>query len=305
MPHHLLPRANAVGESAAVSVDHYENFPVASWLCPAPMRGAVRAIYHYARCADDIADEGDASTPTRLASLERYREALELTISGVSASNLESSWQPIFDALNAAIRKYQLPAQPLRDLLDAFEQDVHNPTYPDRASLLDYCSRSAHPVGRLLMHLYGIDDAMSLRRSDAVCAALQLINFWQDLSVDLPRHRLYVPLDDLARHGLAASDLVMGDSASTRVLVADLVAWARTLMMEGAPLVHRVPGRAGWELRFVVHGGLRILDKIEQLNFNVLSHRPRLFAVDALALTWRALRMRDAPSAPARAHDLA
>jgi squalene synthase HpnC len=180
----------------------------------------------------------------------------------------------------------------LHDLLDAFEQDVRNPIYADRAVLLDYCRRSANPVGRLLLHLYGIDDVSALRQADAVCSALQLVNFWQDLSVDGPRGRHYVPLADMRSHGVDAAALRSGiDSAQSRRLVQSLCRWARDLMLEGAPLARRVPGRAGWELRLVVQGGLRILEKIERMDHAALVSRPTLTALDAPVLLWRALRM--------------
>ena len=193
------------------------------------------------------------------------------------------------------MRERQLPVPLLEDLLDAFEQDVRNPPYPDRSALLDYCRRSANPVGRLLLHLYALTDATALRRADAVCSALQLINFWQDLGIDLRRGRCYLPQDDLARFGLAGVDLVRaGDTPASRALVRDLVAWARELMLDGAPLVHQLPGRAGWELRLVVQGGLRILERIERMNHAALRHRPTLSARDLPRLLWRALRMHPA-----------
>ncbi len=285
-----------------MSVDHYENFPVASWLCPARLRPTVRAIYHYARCADDIADEGDAPAERRLEALSRYRIALEATLRGDEGPPVAPAWSSVFADLRRAVVEHDLPAQPLHDVLSAFEQDVRNPAYTDRVQVLDYCSRSADPIGQLVLHLYGIDDALSLRRSSAVCSALQLINFWQDLSVDLPRGRCYVPAADLARHGLGQADLLAGDSLRTKALVADLVGWARSLMLEGAPLALRVPGRAGWELRLVVQGGLRILDKIAALDHKVMRQRPKLRAADAWQMAWAAVRMRrnDNPGAQAR-----
>jgi phytoene/squalene synthetase len=171
--------------------------------------------------------------------------------------------------------------------------------YADHAELLDYCRRSANPIGRLLLHLYGVDDARALAQSDAICSALQLINFWQDLSVDLPRGRFYLPHADSAAHGLMAKDFEsfrpLGTAApppAALALIAGEVAWARALMNEGAPLVHRLPGRAGWELRFVVQGGLRILDKIEALGCDSFSQRPTIGKPDAALLAWRAIRMR-------------
>ncbi len=293
---------NAVGQSAPVSVDHYENFPVASWLCPARLRGAVRAIYHFARCADDLADEGDASPETRLRALTDYRDALERCLAETPQAASDGPWASIFADLQKARREHRLPAQPLSDLLSAFEQDVRNPAYADRSALLDYCARSANPIGRLLLHLYDVDDTVSLQRSDAVCSALQLINFWQDLSVDVSRGRFYVPESDLALHMLKAEDLRAADSTQTVALVTDLVTWARELMLEGAPLVHRVPGRAGWELRLVVQGGLRILDQIEAHGFQVLRWRPRVGTSDWLPMAWGALRMSANP-VPTTRHD--
>jgi squalene synthase HpnC len=285
----------AHGQSRPVSVEHYENFPVASWLCPPALRPAVQAIYWFARTADDIADEGDAPAAERLALLAQYRRDLQRAAAGDTAGR----WQPVFVPLHAAIVRHGLPLPLLDDLLSAFVQDVPNPHYPDRAALLDYCARSANPVGRLLLHLYGVQDARSLAESDAICSALQLINFWQDMSIDLPRGRHYVPVADAARHGLSLADLQRGiDTPATRALVRDLAAWAAGLMHEGLPLVHRVPGRAGWELRLVAQGGLRILDKIEAIGHATLTRRPTIGAFDAPRLLWRAVRMQHA-AAPA------
>jgi squalene synthase HpnC len=198
----------------------------------------------------------------------------------------------VFEPLRQAVREHDLPLGLLEDLLSAFEQDVTQQRYVDRDELLDYCRRSANPVGRLLLHLYGLDDALALRQSDAVCTALQLINFWQDLSVDLPRGRLYLPLADCQRLGVAPEVLMnRHDTATTRALVADASQWARSLMLQGAPLVHRLPGRAGWELRLVVQGGLRILDKIAALDHATLNRRPRLRWWDVLPMLSRACRM--------------
>jgi hydroxysqualene synthase len=287
-----------------VGVDHYENFPVASWLCPPRLRTAVRAIYGFARTADDIADEGVATTAQRLERLERYAHALEHTLSQTAAASaahagvddwpgaMDPAWRPVFLALGEAVREHRLPPQPLRDLLDAFTQDASNPTHDDRASLLDYCRRSANPVGRLMLHLVNIDDATSKRQSDCICTALQLTNFWQDTSVDIPRGRLYLPRSELLRVGLNAEHGPVDDSDETRRLLADLVDWTRHLMLQGAPLTWRVPGRMGWELRLVVQGGLRILDRITAANFGVMRWRPTLGKSDVAPMAWRALRMR-------------
>jgi squalene synthase HpnC len=274
------------------AVDHYENFPVASWLCPPHLRGAVVALYHFARTADDLADEGPADAEQRLAQLGAYRRALEQASdphsSPVHAKHprngtseplakpwptAQLDWPEVFGPLAQHIRAHALPLGLLHALLDAFEQDVRytqqGRRYASRAELLDYCAKSANPIGRLLLHLYRINDAAALAMSDAVCSSLQLINFWQDLSEDLPRGRLYLP---------NGADL----SAE--------LAYARALMQQGAPLVHRVPGRAGWELRLVVQGGLRILDKIERTD--PWLERPTLVWHDWVIMLWRALWMR-------------
>ncbi len=277
-----------------MSIDHYENFPVASLLCPPALRPAVTAIYHFARTADDIADEGDAAPAQRLADLAAYRADLAAACQGDAAS---ARWPRVFGPLRAVLVSHALPVELVTDLLSAFEQDVIKTSYTDRAELLDYCRRSANPVGRLLLHLYGVGGAQSLRQSDAICSALQLANFWQDLSVDTPRGRLYVPASDCARRAVDASALLaQRDAPNVRALVADMVEWTRDLMLTGAPLVHAIPGRAGWELRLVVQGGLRILEKITAMNFATLQTRPKLHWHDAPLLVWRALWMR--PEAP-------
>ncbi len=275
-----------------MSVDHYENFPVASVLCPPRLRPAVRAIYAYARTADDIADEGDAPPAQRLADLAAYRRDLDAVAAGSAPS---ARWRGVFTDLATAMRRFDLPANLLADLLSAFEQDIVKHAYADRTELLDYCRRSAHPVGRLLLHLYGIGDPSSLQRSDAICSALQLANFWQDLGTDTRRGRLYLPLADCARHGVDPQDVLSGrDTPALRALLAAEVAWTRDLMHAGASLVHAVPGRAGLELRVVVQGGLRILEKIAVNGFDSLARRPTLGAADLPRLAWRALRMRPA-----------
>ena len=280
----------------AVAVEHYENFPVASWLCPTHLRSAVVAVYHFARTADDIADEGDASPADRLRLLARYRIALNQALAG--AVN-PADWPDVFAPLARAIDQHRLPVLCLHELLDAFEQDTGNPRYPGRLALLDNCRRAANPVGRMMLHLAGIQDAVSLAQSDAICSALQLINFWQDPSVDLPRGRHYLPEADVSRHGLTLDALAcQRDSANSQALLRDLCLWAADLMQQGAPLACRVPGRLGWELRFVVQGGLRILERIGGMQYRTLHQRPVLGLADAPVLAWRALRMRADRPAP-------
>jgi squalene synthase HpnC len=268
-------------------VDHYENFPVASFLMPKRLVPAVEAIYAFARSADDIADEGDATPGERLAALERYEAALE----GVKRG--EPPDDPLFRRLAAVIAQYNLPLQPFYDLLSAFKQDVVVKRYADVDQLLDYCRRSANPVGFLMLSLYKAADAVNVRDSDAICSALQLINFLQDVAIDREKDRIYVPEGDLARFGVApaALDQQLLDER-WRALMAFEVARARALLLSGAPLALRLPGRIGWELRLVVQGGLRILEGIERVDYDVFTRRPTLRGADWLLLGWRALRMR-------------
>lgn len=277
-------------------VEHYENFPVASWLCPPRFRAPIAAIYHYARTADDLADEGDVSAEQRLADLAEYRTDL-LRVTTEVAGRPSRRWPQVFGPLSRQVAEHRLPLPPLLDLLEAFEQDVRQTAdgtrYPDMATLLDYCGRSANPVGRLLLHLYQFNGAEALHQSDAICSALQLINFWQDLSQDLARGRHYLPRDALQRHGVTEADLRPGQASPQAAnMVQELAGHARGLMQQGAPLALRLPGRAGWELRLVVQGGLRVLDLIEAQGGRTWEHRPRLHAGDVLPLLWRALWMR-------------
>lgn len=278
---------------SAPPIEHYENFPVASWLCPPRLRPAVAAIYHFARTADDIADEGLAPAQQRLDDLAAMHADLLAAAAGQAHSG---RWPQVFEPLKAAIRAFDLPLPLLADLIDAFAQDVRKTrdqaSYADQAELLDYCRRSANPVGRLLLHLYGVADDVSLQRSDAICTALQLINFWQDLSIDIPRDRHYLSDADCARHGVTRAELAaLKQSRQTQELIEGQTAFARALMAQGAPLVHNVAGRAGWELRLVVQGGLRILDKIEALDFGTLRVRPKLRSWDVAVMLWRCLWM--------------
>ncbi|MES2400882.1 MAG: squalene synthase HpnC [Pseudomonadota bacterium] len=273
----------------AQGVSHYENFPVASFLCPPALRPAVAAIYWFARTADDIADEGDATAQTRLADLAAYHADLLACAAGRPVS---ARWVSVFGPLGTIIEEFTLPINLLADLLSAFEQDVVKKRYATQWDVLDYCRRSANPVGRLLLHLYGVKDETSLRQSDCICSALQLINFWQDLGADIQNGRIYLPADSWVAHGVDEAMLMMREvNPATTSLIKANVVWAQSLMREGSPLVKTVPGRAGWELRLVVQGGLRIAEKIEQLDFATLRTRPKLNTWDAMVMAWRALLM--------------
>lgn len=280
---------------AAAPVTHYENFPVASILCPPHLRQPIAAIYHFARTADDIADEGSLPAADRLTQLNAYRQTLD-ALYAPNHDTVESKWPQVFGPLRHAITSHQLPQHLLQDLLDAFAQDVEmtrdGATYANETRLLDYCRRSANPVGRLLLHLYGVNDPQALLESDAICTALQLINFWQDLSRDIPNGRYYLTDADRTRFGVPQSDiLAQNQTPNATQLIAAYAHSARSMMQKGAPLVHRLPGRTGWELRLVVQGGLRILDKIESLNFATLKNRPALKWWDVPVMVWRSLWM--------------
>ena len=272
---------------------HYENFPVASWLCPARLRPPIAAIYAFARTADDIADEGDAPAQQRLDDLATLRADLMAARVGQADSG---RWPHVFGPLAGMIAKFSLPVPLLADLLDAFEQDVvktrDGSGYPTRAELLDYCRRSANPVGRLVLHLYGVNDEPARQMSDNICTALQLINFWQDLGLDIARGRYYLPLEECQAHGVSQLDLAgPRQTENTTKLIANNVDRARGMMLKGSQLVHKVPGRAGWELRLVVQGGLRILDKIEAIGYATLKARPALKAWDVPVMLVRAMVM--------------
>ena len=270
-------------------VEHYENFPVASLLCPARFRPPIAAIYHFARIADDIADEGNSTPTERLAELAAYREDLSAASRGQAVSN---RWPGVFSALGPMLQQWQLPLPLLTDLLSAFEQDIFKTRYANQAELLDYCRLSANPSGRRWLHLYGVQNAEALKQSDCICTALQLVNFWQDLSEDIPRGRIYLPADMQAQHGVSEVELLSQQiSSNTRALVAHGVDWACQLMRQGAPLVKHVPGMAGWELRMVVQGGLRIAERIEQLDFATLRQRPVIGKRDVLVMANRTLWM--------------
>ena len=268
-------------------VDHYENFPVASFLLPVRLREPVEAIYAFARGADDLADEGDDDQQTRLAALQAYRDALTKIEHGQIPRHALS--QAMFERLARNIEQFSLPLQPFHDLLDAFSQDVVKTRYADFDELRAYTRRSADPVGRLLLHLYDAASEHNLRLSDAICSSLQLINFWQDVAVDWEKERVYVPQDELQRFGLDESHIAAGRCDDRwRALMRFQVGRARDMMLYGAPLALHLRGRIGWELRLIVAGGLRILQRIEAVDYDVFRARPELGKADGPAMLWRA-----------------
>lgn len=267
-------------------VDHYENFPVASFLLPKKLRHPIEAIYRFARSADDIADEGDASNEERLNALAAYAAELDRIERGLMPNT------PLFQSLCAVIMNWQLPLQPFRDLLDAFAQDVVQKRYIDYPELLDYCRRSANPIGRLLVHLTNRASEENLYRSDCICTALQLINFWQDIAIDWQKQRVYLPQTDLERYRINERQIADARwNADWAELLDFQIDRTRDLMLEGAPLVHQLPGRMGWEIRLTVQGGLRILERIRAIRGDIFRRRPQLGAVDWAVMARRSLFM--------------
>ena len=261
-----------------MAVAHYENFPVASVLLPAPLRAPVAVIYRFARGADDIADEGADAPAERLRKLDDFRR------------QLDAPSEPLLREVARIAREFALPRQLFADLLDAFAQDVTKTRYADYAELLDYCRRSANPVGRLLLHLFNRTSEAQLRRSDAICTSLQLINFWQDVALDFAKGRIYLPQDEMQEHGVSEEHITTGRCDNAwRALMAFQVRRTRALMLSGAPLGRALPGRIGLEIRATVQGGLRILEKIEQADFDVFRRRPVLRWFDWPLLAARAL----------------
>jgi phytoene synthase len=267
------------------SVEHYENFPVASILMPRRLRKPVAAIYHFARAADDIADEGDLPDEERLRQLDGFRAEL------ARIDRNETPLTPLFCNLAAEIRQHALPMQPLYDLLDAFSQDVVKKRYANFDELLDYCRRSANPVGTLLLHLYEEATPVNIAYSDAICTSLQLINFWQDVAKDYAIGRIYLPLGEMAQYGVSEEQIAQGISDDAwRRLMRFQVKRARAMMLSGAPLGSILTGRIGLEMRMIIAGGLRILDKLEAADYDMFNKRPVLRPHD-----WVIMLIKSAP----------
>jgi phytoene synthase len=269
---------------------HYENFPVASRLMPRSARPHVAAVYAFARIADDFADEGARSDTARLALLDDWRVRLHQAASGEPAHD-DSDATAVFVALGDTMRRYGLGVQLFDDLLSAFRQDVLVKRYETWSDLLDYCRRSANPIGRLVLRIAGHRDARLDDWSDQVCTALQLTNFWQDLEGDWTRGRLYVPLAIARQSGAHETDLDRKRvTPAWQVALADVAMKTRALFDAGKPVAKMVGGRLGWELRATWLGGVRILDRLEAGGFDVFRARPTLGWRDGVPLVWRALR---------------
>ncbi len=281
-----------------MSINHYENFPVASILLPRSLRQPVSHIYRFARTADDFADEGQASAEERLAALARYSEALQKIESDELEDWLDhlppdsEDLRKLFFNLNRTIKQHQLGIVHLHDLLSAFSQDVVQTRYPDYDSLLDYCRRSANPVGRLMLELYRANSSENIQQADQICTALQLINFWQDVAIDLAKNRIYLPQESLRNFDVTETSLVLKQlSPQWKKLMRFEIERTRAMMHSGQSLALRLPGRVGFELRLVIQGGLRILEKIEQVEYDVFQRRPQIGKFDWLLMLKRTILM--------------
>jgi squalene synthase HpnC len=280
--------AGAYGYCERLAQAHYENFPVASRLLPARMRPHIAAIYAFARLADDMADEGARAARERLADLADWEQRLDAAVSGEALPR--EAHGDVFIALRETIRAFDLPVQLFRDLLSAFRQDVTTTRYQTWTDVLDYCRRSANPVGRLVLRVAGDNDAALDTSSDAVCTALQLANFWQDFEIDWRKGRLYVPADVWQTTGAHLDDLdARRMTPAWRAALADVTARTRELFTTGRAVCDGVGGRLRYELRATWLGGSTILDKLEAADYNVFAGRPRLTKADVPSLLWRTL----------------
>jgi len=271
---------NAIQYCEHMVRSHYENFPVASWFLPAHLRRPIAVIYAFARTADDIADEGNAPAEQRLAELDAYGQQLE---------NMQKSEDPVFIALQAISQQHDLPVQLFHDLLTAFKMDVTKKRYTHFDELLFYCQHSANPIGRLLVHLNRKVSAESLKYSDNICTALQLINFYQDLEQDYHENdRIYIPQDEMLSYGISEQHFkkLESDNAMQNLMQFQITR-AREMLLSGKRLGTILPGRMGFELRMVVAGGLTVCKKLLNSKSNVFA-RPRLNKLDWLNMLFQA-----------------
>jgi phytoene synthase len=285
--------AAAYAHCQRLAREHYENFPVASYLLPSGMRPHVGAIYAFARTADDFADEPGMADEERLRRLDDWAVRLERAAEGNSPAD-----DPVFTALAHTMRERNLSVALFEDLLSAFRQDVVVKRYATWADVLDYCRRSANPVGRLVLRVAGTSSPAVDAQSDALCTALQLTNFWQDLERDWRIGRIYVPQDALAAAGARDVDLAAGRlTPEWRHVMSTMAARTRALFVAGRGVCDAVGGRLRWELRFTWLAASRILDRLEAADFDVFERRPALGRTDGPALAWQAIRWNASGSA--------
>lgn len=263
---------------------HYENFPVASILLPRRLRRPVRLIYAFARQADDFADEDELDPGKRLELLDGFRSELRRIEAGMEP---ETS---LFRELAAIIAIFHLPLAAFYDLLDAFSQDVVKQRYANFEAVMDYCRRSANPVGRLLLHLYGAASDINLRHSDAICSSLQLINFLQDIAIDYQKGRIYLPQDELAEYKIAEQQIAQGNcSGNWHPFMLFQIERVEKFLHSGAPLGRDLKGRTGLEMRMIIQGGGTILRKLRKMRGDVFRQRPVLGPADWVNMFFRAI----------------
>lgn len=271
--------------SIALAHMHYENFPVASALLPLRLRKPVGLIYAFARNADDFADEGERQPQQRLDLLDGYRKQLDRIATGAKAET------EFFATLEEAIHNHGLPLQPFYDLLDAFSQDVVKERYENFGEVMDYCRRSANPIGRLMLHLYGAATPRNIGYADAICSALQIINFLQDIAIDYRKNRIYMPQDEMRKFSVSEQQIASGDADGVWPgFMQFQIERARKLLQAGAPLGLVLRGRIGLEMRTVIAGGETILRKLHRSHGDVFGHRPVLKPWDWAYMMYRAVR---------------
>lgn len=279
--HWTLPESFAFCEQLTYS--HYENFPVASRFVPSDKRPHIAAIYAFARIADDFADEPGYTQAERIESLRRWEEQLIACYQGEST-------HPVFVALTETVERFQIPQELFQNLLTAFRLDVTVRRHETFEQLLDYCSCSANPVGRLVLLLFNYRSELLLMQSDAICTALQLTNFWQDVAVDLEKDRIYLPQEDMAQFGVTEQDLMSRSvTRGFRKLLSYEVARTERFFNEGKPLVYQVGRDLRFELKLTWNGGVRILDKIKGQGYDVFQKRPRLTIIDKMGMVFRSI----------------
>jgi squalene synthase HpnC len=272
-------------DSLALAQSHYENFPVASALLPRHLREPIGLIYSFARQADDFADEGDLQPEQRLVLLDGFVKELDRIKAGKKPET------DFFVTLQAMIEQRKLPLEPFYDLLDAFSQDVVKGRYETFGEVMDYCRRSANPIGRLLLHLYGMATPRNIGLADAICSSLQIINFLQDVAIDYKKDRIYFPLDEMRKFNITEAQIARGDTSGTWTMFMEFqLNRTRRLLQSGAPLGLVLPGRIGLEMRTIITGGERILHKLHKSRGDMFNHRPTLKPWDWAYMLYRAVR---------------
>ena len=273
-PSFLPLKKKVVDSLETLSQRHYENFPVGSFLLPKELRKPIHLIYAFARVADDLADEGEVPIPTRLARLDDWENRLKATLAGEKG-------EPFFTDLAEAVARFSIPPRLFYDLVTAFRMDARGPEFGTFEDVLFYCRHSANPIGRMLLQVFSSVTDENTSRSDAICSALQLANFWQDLSVDIKRNRFYIPSEELSRFRVTKKELLEGAGTENAAsLLKFQIDRTRKMFLDGKPLVHSIDKRFRFELKLTYHGGMRILEKVESMGLGSLRTRPALTTYD-------------------------